>query len=176
MSAPPFDKEPDFKATSVNYDLAALLWLVRSAGASLMHPPVYFEEVRKRAAQRWDQLENDPDLAAPWHQLFKQVQSPRHVVSELLQNADDAGAPKANVLVDGDEFIFSPAMVRISSSSTSHSRCAGLVTLTNVRCTRLDFGASDSRAAPLASETRFGSTRQHYPWPFAESASPNRIG
>lgn len=72
-----------------------------------MHPPAYFEEVRKRAAQRWDQLENDPDLAAPWHQLFKQVQSPRHVVSELLQNADDAGATRANVLVDSEEFVFS---------------------------------------------------------------------
>jgi hypothetical protein len=57
--------------------------------------PAYFEAVRSRAAKRWDQLEQDPVLAGPWHQLFKQVQSPRHVVSELLQNADDAGAKKA---------------------------------------------------------------------------------
>src|SRR5262249_15059202 len=63
-------------------------------------------EVRQKAAQRWEQLENDPDLAAPWHQLFKQVQSPRHVVSELLQNADDAGATKASVAIDGTEFVF----------------------------------------------------------------------
>lgn len=54
--------------------------------------PAYFEVVRGSAARRWVQLEQDPILAGPWHQLFKQVQSPRHVVSERLQNADDAGA------------------------------------------------------------------------------------
>ena len=48
--------------------------------------PAYFEDMRARAAGRWVQLEQDPELAGPWHQLFKQVQSPRHVVSELLQN------------------------------------------------------------------------------------------
>lgn len=64
--------------------------------------PGYFEPVRQRASARWDQLENDPELAGPWHQLFKQVQSPRHVLSELLQNADDAGATEAEVeIVDG---------------------------------------------------------------------------
>ena len=52
--------------------------------------PDYFESIRQKAAGRWVQLEQDPELAGPWHQLFKQVQSPRHVVSELLQNADDA--------------------------------------------------------------------------------------
>ena len=57
-----------------------------------MNCPAYFEEIRRRSRSRWDQLEFDPELAAPWHQLFKQVQSPRHVLSELLQNADDAGA------------------------------------------------------------------------------------
>jgi hypothetical protein len=71
-----------------------------------MHPPAYFEDVRKGAAKRWDQLESDPELAAPWHQLFKQVQSPRHVVSELLQNADDAGATSACVAIDGSDFVF----------------------------------------------------------------------
>ena len=39
--------------------------------------------------------------------MFRQVQSPRHVVSELLQNADDAGATEAAVQIDNDEFIFS---------------------------------------------------------------------
>src|SRR3989304_2234392 len=68
-------------------------------------PPPYFETIRARAAQRWDQLEGDPDLAAPWHQLFQQIQSPRHVLSELLQNADDAGATAASVgIIDGDFF------------------------------------------------------------------------
>lgn len=59
--------------------------------------PSYFEPIRARAAARWDQLDHDPELAAPWVQLFNQVQSPRHVVSELLQNADDAGADRVAV-------------------------------------------------------------------------------
>ena len=70
-------------------------------------PPVFFEHIRAAASQRWDQLDNDRDLAGPWHQLFKQVQSPRHVVSELLQNADDAGATEASVDVLDGEFVFS---------------------------------------------------------------------
>ena len=71
-----------------------------------MSQPEYFETIRRRAADRWSQLEGDRDLAAPWHQLFKQVQSPRHVVSELLQNADDAGATEAAVTIEQDRFIF----------------------------------------------------------------------
>ncbi len=70
-------------------------------------PPGYFEEIRVRAGARWDQLEADPELAGPWHQLFKQVQSPRHVLSELLQNADDANATEAHVHVDDQSFTFS---------------------------------------------------------------------
>lgn len=69
--------------------------------------PEYFEPIRREAARRWDQLERDPDLAAPWHQLFRQVQSPRHVLSELLQNADDAGATEAAIHIEGRTFIFS---------------------------------------------------------------------
>lgn len=69
-------------------------------------PPAYFEPVRKRAAGQWDQLERDPELAGPWHQLFKQVQSPRHILSELLQNADDAGASEAAVRIKDQVFIF----------------------------------------------------------------------
>lgn len=72
-----------------------------------MQPPPYFEDIRRRAQARWDQLEADPELAAPWHQLFKQVQSPRHVISELLQNADDAGATKARIAIQDGEFVFS---------------------------------------------------------------------
>lgn len=68
--------------------------------------PDYFESIRQRAAGRWVQLEQDPELAGPWHQLFKQVQSPRHVVSELLQNADDAGATEAAVDLQDGEFVF----------------------------------------------------------------------
>jgi hypothetical protein len=68
--------------------------------------PDYFAGVREKAASRWVQLEGDPDLAGPWHQLFKQVQSPRHVLSELLQNADDAGATEASVRTEGEVLIF----------------------------------------------------------------------
>lgn len=68
--------------------------------------PQYFETIRERAAKRWAQLESDPELAGPWHQLFKQVQSPRHILSELLQNADDAGATEASVSVKDHWFYF----------------------------------------------------------------------
>lgn len=72
-----------------------------------MRQPGYFKSIRIKASKRWDQLEGDPELAGPWHQLFSQVQSARHVVSELLQNADDAGATEAAVKIDDGEFIFS---------------------------------------------------------------------
>lgn len=72
----------------------------------MTQPPHYYEAVKNAAAERWDKLEADPDLAGPWHQLFRQVQSPRHVLSELLQNADDAGATKAIVTVDEERFQF----------------------------------------------------------------------
>ena len=72
-----------------------------------MREPSYFSRIRDGASKRWDQLEGDPELAGPWHQLFRQVQSPRHVVSELLQNADDAGATEATVTIENGEFIFS---------------------------------------------------------------------
>jgi hypothetical protein len=68
--------------------------------------PAYFEAVREKAAARWTQLENDRELAGPWHQLFRQVQSPRHVLSELLQNADDAGATSASVRAERGVFEF----------------------------------------------------------------------
>lgn len=68
--------------------------------------PSYFEKVRAKTAKQWDQLDEDKELAGPWHQLFKQVQSPRHVISELLQNADDAGATAASVQIEGDAFTF----------------------------------------------------------------------
>ena len=72
-----------------------------------MGPPGYFKRIQSDASKLWDQLESDPVLAGPWRQLFNQVQSPRHVVSELLQNADDAGATDASVEISNGEFIFS---------------------------------------------------------------------
>lgn len=69
-------------------------------------PPDYFPRVLADAAALWDKLEADPVLAGPWRQLFSQVQSPRHVLSELLQNADDAGATTARVTISGGVFAF----------------------------------------------------------------------
>jgi len=74
--------------------------------AVIVDPPGYFRSIQERATKRWDQLEADPELAGPWHQLFKQVQSPRHILSELLQNADDAGASEARVSIENDRFVF----------------------------------------------------------------------
>lgn len=69
-------------------------------------PPPYFEPIRKAAEERWHRLENDPDIAGPWRLLFKQVQSPRHVLSELMQNADDVGASNAVVNIENGSFSF----------------------------------------------------------------------
>lgn len=71
----------------------------------MMNKPAYFDRVRATAARRWDQLEADPGLAGPWHAMFAQVQSPRHVLSELLQNADDAGATEARVSITDNTFV-----------------------------------------------------------------------
>lgn len=58
-----------------------------------MRPPAYFERVRGKTAALWAQLDANPELKGPWVQLFQQVtNTPEHVLSELLQNADDAGA------------------------------------------------------------------------------------
>jgi hypothetical protein len=72
----------------------------------LTKPPPYFQKIRESAESRWRQLEDDAELAGPWRQLFTQVQSPRHVVSELLQNADDAGATEASVSIEEGTFVF----------------------------------------------------------------------
>jgi hypothetical protein len=71
-----------------------------------MTPPNYFNPVAASARKLWEQLDADPVLKGPWRQLFAQVQSPRHVLSELLQNADDAGAKSASVRVVNNEFVF----------------------------------------------------------------------
>lgn len=69
-------------------------------------PPAYFEPARMEAAHQWRQLEENPKLAGPWRLLFKQVCQPRHVLSELLQNADDAGATTASASVADGAFLF----------------------------------------------------------------------
>jgi len=71
-----------------------------------MQKPDYFDEIQQNALNLWRQLEDNRELAAPWHQLFKQVQSPRHVLSELLQNADDAKATEVKVQIKEGFFSF----------------------------------------------------------------------
>lgn len=78
----------------------------RGSAPVMAEPPAYFHPIRDGASKRWNQLEADPELAGPWHQLFKQVQSPRHILSELLQNADDAGATEARVSIEDQRFVF----------------------------------------------------------------------
>ena len=69
--------------------------------------PAYFDRIRLEAAQQWEQLERNPKLAGPWRQMFGQVQNqPRQVLSELLQNADDANATKASVRIENGVFVF----------------------------------------------------------------------
>ena len=74
-------------------------------GGDARRGPYYFLEVQAAAKRRWEQLEADPELAGPWRQLFKQVQVPRHVLSELLQNADDAGAGYVSARIEDDTFV-----------------------------------------------------------------------
>lgn len=54
--------------------------------------PPFFDSVRAASENRWDQIERDRELGGAWWLLFRQVQNPGHVLSELLLNADDAGA------------------------------------------------------------------------------------
>lgn len=75
-------------------------------GHMTLMPPEYFEPIRREAADRCDRLEADPVLAAPWRQLFRQVLSPRHVLSEMLQNADDVEAPWARAAITDGVFVF----------------------------------------------------------------------
>lgn len=69
-------------------------------------PPAFFNRTQKEVSELWDQLEANPELAGPWWQLFKQVKSIRHVISELLQNSEDAGATAVSISLRDEEFIF----------------------------------------------------------------------
>lgn len=68
--------------------------------------PHFFSEIHERASKRWEQLESDPEDFGVWQSLFGQVQIPRHVLSELLQNADDVGAKRARATVVNGQFEF----------------------------------------------------------------------
>ena len=87
-----------------------------------MTPPDYFNRVAASARKLWEQLDADPVLKGPWRQLLTQVQSPRHVLSELLQNADDAGAKSASMGVVDNEFVFEHDGEDLPKSSFNRSR------------------------------------------------------
>lgn len=72
----------------------------------MIQPPEYFHTIATNSREIWEQLESRPEIAGPWRQLFSQVQSPRHVVSEMLQNADDAGATWVEVSERDNKFVF----------------------------------------------------------------------
>ncbi len=68
--------------------------------------PAYFDKIQQHATDLWQTLESNREIAAAWWLLFKQVQSPRHIISELLQNADDAGSNEATVRIEDGFFVF----------------------------------------------------------------------
>ena len=70
-------------------------------------PPAYYARVAAKARATCQLLDDQPDLSGAWELLFEQIQNPRVVISELLQNADDAGATEARVTLSDAEFVFS---------------------------------------------------------------------
>ncbi len=68
--------------------------------------PEFFLKALQLAQEDWNQLESNPRISGPWKQLFDQVKSPRHVLSELLQNAEDAGANEVSAFVKDNTFFF----------------------------------------------------------------------
>ena len=69
-------------------------------------PPAFFNGIQREASALWEQLEANPKLSGPWWQLFKQVKDIRHVISELLQNAEDAGATAVSMSLPDEKFVF----------------------------------------------------------------------
>ena len=67
--------------------------------------PAYFDDIRREAEQLWELLDQEGGLAG-WRYLFKLVKKPQHVLSELLQNADDVGAITASVFIKDQVFMF----------------------------------------------------------------------
>lgn len=77
-----------------------------SQGTKLLIRPSFFDDAQQNAAKRWNGFASDPEGERPWRLLFNQVKNPRHVLSELLQNADDAGATWASATVLNGVFEF----------------------------------------------------------------------
>ena len=67
--------------------------------------PAFFSRVARQSQDDWQKLETNPNLRGPWERLFQQVQQPDHVISELLQNADDAGATWVGIQLFDNVFV-----------------------------------------------------------------------
>ena len=68
--------------------------------------PAYFDRIQKESEENWDFLEKNQKMAGPYWLLLEQLDSPRHVVSELLQNADDAEATEVSINIVNGVFNF----------------------------------------------------------------------
>jgi len=68
--------------------------------------PDSFAMVLEESQNRWNKLQDDLGLRGSWDRLFQQVQRPEHVISELLQNADDAQATWVKLSLTEQVFIF----------------------------------------------------------------------
>lgn len=71
----------------------------------MIKQPKYFERIRREAQENWKKLE-DSGFKGGILVLFEEIRSSRHVVSELLQNAEDAGATEASMSIADKELIF----------------------------------------------------------------------
>ena len=110
--------------------------MVSNQNEMTLQPPESFDEVQREAVDNWDHVHGRDASAMPFDMLFEQVLSPRHVLSELLQNADDAGARIARVKFfessflfehDGNDFTHSQfrALCSFAVSSKKHARTIG---------------------------------------------------
>jgi hypothetical protein len=68
--------------------------------------PAHFDEAREYADGYWKHVQGHPDTISQTATLFAQVKSTDHVLSELLQNADDTGATEAVADVTSGVFEF----------------------------------------------------------------------
>lgn len=73
----------------------------------MIQRPPYFDRIQKQAQDIWESRERgDAEAQQAIKTLFEQVQNPHHVVSELIQNADDAGATWVSARIEDGAFVF----------------------------------------------------------------------
>ena len=70
-------------------------------------PPSYFEKVKRDAEYRWQARRANREHGELFRAKFEEVRrSPQHIISELLQNAEDVSATRAEVSTLGSELVF----------------------------------------------------------------------